>query len=456
MRRPMPLMMLLVLLVVPGVRGGEPLTPAQAAGKVGSTVTVQFQVKGVGTSSEGLGELWSEDTWKNPACFFLRFPKKTMAKLAEQKIPSLGYYQGDIVRATGVVKEAILRAEDGKRAVIYIDDLGQFQPLPPAKPSYTPTADYKQSTVKGRHVFLHPDVVSHPAEMKLALEELEIQLTNIQAVLPRDKLRALRGVRFWLEWDLRGPEQIHSGCAWFQSSAVWLKQRGYNPDRAGDVLISNIKNFVAWSRQDQPWLVLHELAHAHHFLVLGGEHAGIAAAYAQAMERKLYDNVLHANGTHQKAYAATNAAEYYAELSEAFFGQNDFYPFTREQLEKYDPVGHKLMQDTWGVKVPPTLKVARGPTQKKHPAEGKIKSADSGIQTTMKFVNNTKQSVKVFWLDYDGERKPPAVLQPGEENNSNTFLGHVFLVTSEKDDPWYIYVADAQPRTVSIVVPEKK
>ncbi len=65
------------------------------------------------------------------------------------------------------------------------------------------------------------------------------------------------------------------------------RQRGYNPDKVGCVEINNIKNFVAWSKQDQPWMVLHELSHAYHHLTLGEKYKPLEAAYKQAMERKL-------------------------------------------------------------------------------------------------------------------------------------------------------------------------
>jgi|GEM_PF-5965432 len=32
---------------------------------------------------------------------------------------------------------------------------------------------------------------------------------------------------------------------------------------------------------------------------------------------------------------------------EAFFGTNDFFPFTREELEKHDPEMVKLLQRVW-------------------------------------------------------------------------------------------------------------
>ena len=39
--------------------------------------------------------------------------------------------------------------------------------------------------------------------------------------------------------------------------------------------------------------------------------------------------------------------EYIAELTEAFFGQNDYFPFDKEDLENYDSVGFKALEMAW-------------------------------------------------------------------------------------------------------------
>ena len=41
---------------------------------------------------------------------------------------------------------------------------------------------------------------------------------------------------------------------------------------------------------------------------------------------------------------------YFAELSEAYFGTNDFYPFVRAELKEHDPRGYALMEKAWSVK----------------------------------------------------------------------------------------------------------
>ncbi len=208
---------------------------------------------------------------------------------------------------------------------------------------YDPTATYKQESCQGFTVLINPQVLKHKQDAQEMRKELRSQLAKIARVVPANPLSALKRVRIWVEW-----EKQPRGAAAFHPSAVWLAQNGYNPEKAGDVELSNTRNFIQWSRTDQPWMVLHELSHAYHYTVLGEYHPGIQAAYQHAVERKLYAAVAYIHGGKQKAYALTNATEYFAELSEAFFGQNDFYPFTRAELKQYDPVGYQLMESTWG------------------------------------------------------------------------------------------------------------
>ena len=103
-----------------------------------------------------------------------------------------------------------------------------------------------------------------------------------------------------------------------------------------------------------PNFALHELAHAYHdrFLQGGFENAEISAAYDRAKAAGIYDNVERRDGKggvqKDQAYAMTNPMEYFAELTEAYFSTNDFFPFTRKELKTFDPVGFKLMKEIWG------------------------------------------------------------------------------------------------------------
>ena len=209
--------------------------------------------------------------------------------------------------------------------------------------AFDPTDKYVKREIEGFSLLIHPEVEKHPDEAKAAFAELESQLKKINAAVPEKPLAVLKQVKFWVEWAAK-----KNGAAEFHVSAGWLKANGYNPEKARGIEINNLKNFVAWSRKTQPWMILHELAHAYHFIVLDAKYEPLHAAYKQAMERKLYDSVEFVDGRKRRAYATTNAAEYFAELSEAYFGKNDFFPFTRNELKAHDPVGFEMVKKAWG------------------------------------------------------------------------------------------------------------
>ena len=214
----------------------------------------------------------------------------------------------------------------------------------PPRPAYTPTKDYQKQTLQGFQLFIHPEALKHEMRLAEALKLLGEKLSALQKLLPKDRFDRLCKVPFWIEWQVR-PQ----GAAEVHISAGWLKDHGYNPDKLNGVEINNINNFILWTTRDQPMMVLHELAHAYHHRYLGARHAGIDAAYRQAKERHLYDEVAYVHGgKKQKAYAMTNPDEYFAELTEAYWGKNDFFPFTRDELKQHDPIGYKLMETIWG------------------------------------------------------------------------------------------------------------
>lgn len=205
-----------------------------------------------------------------------------------------------------------------------------------------PIPTYKNYSIQGFTVFLNQELIQHEYQANEARKELNLQLAKIRDVMPEKPWQILQGVKIWMEL-----QQNKNSAATFHISAKWLQQHGYYPEKAGGIEISNANNFVKWSRTQQPWMILHELSHAYHFLFLGESYRGITDAYQQAVNIHLYESVDYVSGKKMRAYALTNPTEYFAELSEAYFGKNDFYPFTRQQLAEYDPVGFQLMQQVW-------------------------------------------------------------------------------------------------------------
>ena len=175
-----------------------------------------------------------------------------------------------------------------------------------------------------------------------ALELLRVKLFDVRRAVPAEALGALREVPIWLSRD-----DPVTPCACYHPSAEWLAENGFDPRKARAVEISNAARFLDWSRQ-QPAMVLHELAHAYHHRVLGHGHEGLVAALERLRASGLLDDVLRHDGTRAKAYALGNEQELFAELSEAWLGTNDFWPFVRAELLDADPESAALLRELWG------------------------------------------------------------------------------------------------------------
>lgn len=92
--------------------------------------------------------------------------------------------------------------------------------------------------------------------------------------------------------------------------------------------------------------------------------------------------------------------------------------------------------------------------QRLHPAElAGIKSI-IGAATKITFVNGSAQAIRIYWIDYNGNRVLYQTLSPGEEYGLNTFLHHPWVITDEDGNAWAVYYPEAQPRRVTITKPE--
>ena len=176
--------------------------------------------------------------------------------------------------------------------------------------------------------------------------ELHRQLLGINRVIPKPALQKLNRVPIYIHNT--SPE---TRCMAYHPGAQWLREHSMNPAMEHAIEIGNADNFLSWTEQ-QPWMVLHELAHAYHhrFLPNGFENKEVATAYRFNLDAKRYDAVLHWDGKTTAHYAKTNPMEYFAEASEAYFGQNDFYPFVKAELKTHDPEGFAVIAKVWGVK----------------------------------------------------------------------------------------------------------
>ncbi|MEX0876698.1 MAG: hypothetical protein WD114_04480 [Phycisphaerales bacterium] len=204
------------------------------------------------------------------------------------------------------------------------------------------TDAYTARTIHGFTVRISPAALDHPDTTEPALERLEEQLADVLKRAPSHTDRALRGIVFWIEHNNPG-----FPCACYHPGAGWLAENGYNTDKEKGIEITNPAHFVEWTATDQPMMVLHELAHAYHDTVLGFDHPLVKECYRRARESGDYESVEHISGEPRRHYAMNNEREYFAELTESYFGTNDFAPFNREELAEFDPDGYAMIETLW-------------------------------------------------------------------------------------------------------------
>ncbi len=211
-------------------------------------------------------------------------------------------------------------------------------------PAYTPTARYDVRKIEGWTVLIDKGFLDREPDLAdRTLILLRQQLRQVAERITTGPLKKLRAIHIWVEED-----EPHHPCMAYHPDAGWLREHGMNPDKARCVEVANARNFLKWT-SDQPWMVLHELSHGYHhqFLDGGFHNAAVKAAFDHASKARGYESVARVHAQKQKAYAATDPMEYFAESTEAFFGKNDFYPFVRSELKQHDPEMFDLLKTLW-------------------------------------------------------------------------------------------------------------
>lgn len=182
----------------------------------------------------------------------------------------------------------------------------------------------------------------------------------------------------WLQGRVNDPTSEDGAC--FHEDQEWLKSNFHSIDKKFGIEFYStdeyLTDFHLWGPGG---VILHELSHAWHRLHVkyGYNNRDIIKCYRLAMKEKMYECVqyhtLEGVNDETRAYACNNAAEYFAELSVAFFSDgcsldhqtvaedgkddddgdvieyNKWFPFTRKQLQQHDPRAYALLQQMWDV-----------------------------------------------------------------------------------------------------------
>jgi hypothetical protein len=227
----------------------------------------------------------------------------------------------------------------GVGLVILLAGVSSAEPPPPYK-----VAKHERRSIEGWTV--HVDVALLDGERKAigdrALRVLGDKLFELTLMLPAKRVEELRTIPLWID------DRHELDTMQYHPAAAWLREHGYDPVMAKGVHIPNAERLVKHvAGHGQPFALLHELAHAYHDQFLGFDHPKVKEAWQAFVDSGRYERVLGIDGKHRRHYALTNHKEFFAEMTEAFIGTNDFYPFVRGQLIQAEPEIHALMTSIW-------------------------------------------------------------------------------------------------------------
>ncbi len=215
---------------------------------------------------------------------------------------------------------------------------------------------YEDLSIHGWTIYLEESIAADQKLKARIKEQIRIGLENFLDEVPGQALVFLRTIPIWVSNEPGYPlRENENGVIPFHRSPQWLRNHNLNPHMAPGVHVINPEavffehKFLEWG----PMTFLHELAHAYQNIRLSLKHETILSAYEAAMEAGLYLEVPDRRDKSRKvkAYAATNQEEYFAELTEAYFGHNDWFPHNREELRAYDPQGFRMIEEVWSAEL---------------------------------------------------------------------------------------------------------
>ena len=176
-----------------------------------------------------------------------------------------------------------------------------------------------------------------------ALKLLEAKLADIKYVMAEEPLVRLQSVPIVLDLT-HGKLRVMQ----YHPDADWLEVNGYSTDLVKCVHIPEAADLpTPRNINEQPWVVLHELAHAYHDQALGFDEPRIREAYERFKRSGHGDSVLLYDGNRVRHYALTDHKEFFAEMTEAYFGMDDFFPFNRAELMTAEPEIFELLRTIW-------------------------------------------------------------------------------------------------------------
>jgi len=315
--------------------------------------------------------------------------------------------------------------------------VGQIEPVDPPELSFYS----KRLVVHGIPVMAHVDVSD--AALEEAARRIDRQLSRAPEIVANL-------CRFGVQMHVIGKDQQVSdlpelrhlqGKPFDGEKTVDERGRGY-----GGLYTScaeeNLLLLPSDRYKEHRDICMHEFAHA----ILS---FGLSRDIRDKIEAQRRKSV--AAGKWPGAYAATNAEEFFAELTMWYFGSRGDYgkitPMPTKGatwLRSYDPPVYELIDSIYSGRLKPSPIEIVDLAALSPEMEGQIRSKTDQPATQVVFINRTDAPVTRFWLDFEGQRRSYGVVPPGGVTSQSTYATHAWLLEDADGKCLGIFVPDAR------------
>lgn len=214
---------------------------------------------------------------------------------------------------------------------------------PASAQNYTPTSAYQKQQSWGFTVLVAPAVSKQGKQSSAALNLLRAKLAEATKTLPKQALLELRKVPIFVEH-----ESSSESCIGYHPAAEPLDETAVNLEKRQAIEIGALSCFFDKANGDEPMVLVRELALAYLDRVIGWDAPEIKAVWEQAKKGDQYRLVPYVTGGMLPPPGIASPQFFFAETTESLFGQNDYFPFHREDLARYDPDACAAVAKAWG------------------------------------------------------------------------------------------------------------
>jgi len=94
-------------------------------------------------------------------------------------------------------------------------------------------------------------------------------------------------------------------------------------------------------------MILNQLARAYYGRFLSKDADQVKSAWQKAVDSGKYDSVLRFDGKNVRHPALSSPLEFFAEMTKAYYGVNDHYPFLQFEAKQHDLETCRLLAKLW-------------------------------------------------------------------------------------------------------------